>query len=1192
MSSKRRRLDGYSTLNLKLSRKDIAHLQSYSEKNQGVRSQFTVPPADQSSENDPDHEISCSIIVRCGNDIVYSTTTEFTASPEFDRIVAGETQSSTPLTIPSSALNYLIQYTAVKQHGLVENTRLNQLGTPIPDNLASSEDLEALLALGKDRSSGLNFGIDSQHDFSTYSASDPTATVIEKKIKEVRGKGIKRGSRLGSKTCRSYFLEYPFSFIPYPLTSTLQLSSCLRSLCVRPGIVLATHEEVKFVALIYSLFIAKRPYIIKYDNKRRGMFRLSCAQCPFVFRSTNLNVYGEYAHDSQQSYHKSVYPNIIYVTEFVPHSCQPHLQISAESSGDHSHRNTSTKWHNYLALLFDFFGHPGTPPSAEEKRIALAVIEQIYMVVEGQALNRSFKSKMSRIAFLVSMYNRGGFDVGRTQDIISKLHIPALILQVHSPDSLVRIYYSFSDTSRLYAPPARVGSLNDFQTRHYKDVIEKYLPNYRSSTSNFSDFVKGTDMFDVDVESFIQDQLGIFGGTISSNEVKEEVQAEWGETQMEEMLNERPVYPLQMSPSFIDPDMNFKTISLDIHRISVEHKSQLNLLNSLKLEKITVDRLEGIRNIAMRFNVLNPSQSVSFPELKSLAVVIKPSHYAPSICSIEHCDQEHDQVCKKHANLQNHHEAYTEFVQKRMNVNPHVFANAVEQVFPDWTEFEKNSFKGLTIITGDMRRMAHHILPVVCLGSTYSGAKIYGSYGVLCAVGYTIENEMTILGVSIADSETDDAERWLEFLRDLSIAYDKLFKAKSVSFVSGGGSGISYALQTVFPNRFYFQSFQHWKEDVIKQIPLKKRNAARELLVETLVPFEEAKYQKVLFQLQRDYVTLDSSTAVEDSDLFTRPVAMPPTFGHFSCEASDAFYRLLQDALKMSPLRLPFHIHNLQLAIAQRTKIQIESEPCIKFFGDQEIVLTPRCSEMLALACLFTNQFQVSTVPGAHNGIFQVTRKVGSLFEACQDDMNSIPLLFESLNLGRGNVVGSASKIRLQNCQQNSEYLVDLTARTCSCTYFQDNMIPCIHALSVILGKEGGESTHTISATKVSQYCASVFYSTVHGTTSTGSGTLNTESLNPTLAQLLYFTEFFKNLKLRKSDGSGGLSACEEEEEEDDIVDEGGNGDDQEEQDTEIHTWKQDYLASFTENILSQLAGVDEEYTADEYINTGIAGPE
>lgn len=1079
--SKRQKVDGYSNMNLNLPGVKVEHFPGCYESNNETGAQ---PPGPGQFGHTSGEDLSCSITIRRGNRLVHTTTTSFAAVPGSEKVEPRASSSQTMDATSANAFSFMIDYTAKHRHQSEEVSSVD-----ITDGIKPAGQVP--------RSEGITMEL------------QPSKTAVkepDEKVGKVRGKGIKRstGSKIDPKRNISYWIGNPFTRPPCRDVTPQQFISCLNSLEMRPGMLFSTHEEAKFIALIYCLAVAKRPSIVKYDNKRKGMLRLACSHCSFTLQSTNLSLYGEYQEESE-GYRKPIYPNLIYVTEFVPHSCPP--QEPLDEPGQ-----LSSKWYYYLAFFFDFFGHPSQPPSANEKEIVFTAIEEMH-AVENQPLIRSESDTMSSVSLLVGAYKRGGVDLCSPTDLISRLHVPALLLQTTSPESLIRLCYTNTDGERVYAPPISISHRS--QTKHYHDRIEQWIQNVSSlsipDTANMADKL-------ADGLNFVKEQISLFQGCLpweNNDDMNES-----SRSRMVTMLNQRQSGS-DASQSHLSP--------FDSENLAAETRLEFGLFRTLYTSSVA-ERLEAIRNTTSKFRIVpNCRSRLPFGTLKPLAVKIKSQDYDPSMCTVEQCANAGDSsACKRHIDLQTHHQTHTEYVRKRMNMNPHVLADAFEQVFPNLGQLDKSSFKGITVITGEMRHMAQYALPLVSISCSHSLKDNFGIYVVMAAVGYTVENELTVFGVSITDSAS--VENWLEFTRDLKLAYREIFIERKFAFISDYSSPLAYALQIVFPELSHFKSLQTWKDAFIWRTSLSDWVRVRVLLIEMLSCSNSAVYVNFMDQLR---LKLRDDSALND-DPESLPFTWLPKFGHFSTEAGDAFHRLFEKARQEVTLRLPFYIHNLQVAIAKRTMLLLR-QPGIKFIGDTH-AFTPRASEMLALCCLFSSQYtskRLGSDDANDTGLYEVKLIRGKTFDVYRTHMNQIPLLYEAVNIERlrnGDNASLDKKYLLQLRMQATKYIVDLRARTCTCSYFQMNLLPCIHAMCVLVGSEDGEREP--ASMNVSKYCSPVYYSKLdegappspEGTTAaTGAQSNNphiSEALDPSLGQLLYLTEFFRDLHLRRTSAS------------------------------------------------------------------------
>jgi hypothetical protein len=1111
--------------------------------------------------------ITCCITIQHGADRILLSTTAFElASNDLTKVLVGVTEQLVApdpekSDIPIQALNFILETAALK-------SKISPITSQKPRNNATAEHVEPVLQqLSKNKEDPISdqFGAlevntgyspyvlaSTNQSISTVSkhetiaprppVSEPPALIAEKPI-------VKHRSRLALKSSEFLTVGNPFPPATFTIDNVEKLTFYLETLMIRPGMVFTSHEEVKFMALVYNLLITKRPYIVQYDNKKRGIFRLGCSRCSFAFRSTNLNVYT----DEDLRF---PYPSLIYVTEFVPHTCAPH-SVAEEP------RLVSTKWHNYLALLFDFFSGPWKLPSPEKREIVLRVIEQLYMAVESNTVIRPLKSKLSRLSSLISIYTRGGFELSvHPQALLSKLFLPALLIQTKFPNSFVRIYFD-SDSQhdqpgvRIYAPPLKTdGILDSLRQDRFDNLIERALPRYLSHIGKHT--LPPVGALDLDMERFIQDQILAFGsgsvGSVSNSTDDDDEEPPENYWTVDSLLQNNSSAAFNTSQnqrsnnsSFINADIILPSERF-FNDVSIDQRSYISYLQTLKAIKTTTERIQFIRMEYMKFDIVSGASFAALPELPPIAVAVKTG-FEPTICDLECCKIDSVERCTKHANLESNHKFYTKYVEERTGVNPHVFADLFQQTFPDCKGVNNSKFKGITIITEDMRKAAQYCLPLISIDKISSRTKTYGHYNLISAVGYTVENDLSIFGISIVP-ETDQylLDGYLEFLRDLNLTYGTLFNDRHYSFTSRdvtGSEGIEYALETVFPVSKRYKSFVHWKQDYLRQVPLKKRDSCKQLLNKLLVFSDDPSslnYKRVLAELKTEYSVLGSLVDRDDDQAVYPEVSL--CFGHASTDASEAFHPLIYDLLKQPPLMIPSEICKIQQRVMVRT-IDSIATGCKIIFANDRVALTPKCSEMLVLGALFASQFEVASTETST--VFRVHLKEDSFLGSHQENLLEVPLLYESVNFatdaGTNTLVhsGDIAKLAVQLLLSKKQYAVDFGRRRCSCGYFQRNQMPCPHALTVLL------STNLLGP--VSNYCNKVFHCSSSSPAANIVGdqaatSVPTTEFNLTLANVMFFNEFVKHV-------SPSYHV------EDDLLEENGA--------------RPEYIANLTKAIISQL---------------------
>lgn len=450
-----------------------------------------------------------------------------------------------------------------------------------------------------------------------------------------------------------------------------------------------------------------------------------------------------------------------------------------------------------------------------------------------------------------------------------------------------------------------------------------------------------------------------------------------------------------------------------------------------------------------------PSLSSSYlVDMPSMIPKPRDNDYLPSYCDVYECanprNGQHAGYCSTHDKHYSFMIKYKDLVEKRTFFNPFVFGDYVTQFYPDLHAYKNLEFRRLTIITADMRRMARSAVSLVEVGHTVHPFFRQNAYHVILAVGNTPEHNITILGACICYELC--LEAYVEFFSELKLAYGSLFEERNFSFVSAVEEDIRSALALIFPNNYHCISLEAVHNRV------SKRTNDIEFMELVSTPNSRQFLSRMADVCGAPIISIDKY------QLWTIGLSATPRYGRNYSTNIQAVNNLLTPYLRHSVHRLPLVINNLQTEIINSQQRSLKQGPLLQFFGDKH-AFSPAASGLLAHASLFVDIFTVEPVEDSST-IFKVSADEDSLIRCLKNNTSAIPLLYDALYFDRDGT-SPVRRVRIKSTQTLSQYDVDLEARKCSCTFYQDSQLPCIHALACILKFKDCE---------VSKFCSPIYH--------------------------------------------------------------------------------------------------------------------
>lgn len=556
--------------------------------------------------------------------------------------------------------------------------------------------------------------------------------------------------------------------------------------------------------------------------------------------------------------------------------------------------------------------------------------------------------------------------------------------------------------------------------------------------------------------------------------------------------NDNDDFDIDLEPSFESSDTQF------LPQSTQEKLSVLSMLLNISNPE---QRLKEIALSTELFSVssYNPDMftmnscdtpNTSWTDIKQESVEKKtPSTY----CDLVHCSQPRDGnipgYCNTHAKQDREAQLYRTMVQSRTFFDPYVMGQVIEDFYPLVYMYTDASFERMTVITADMKRMAQSAIPLVEIGSIHRSLKRQtGHHHIIFAVGNTPEQNITILGYCISTSL--DLRTYLEFFAELSLAYGELFQDRKFAFISSYDPTISVALNCVFPQRKHCISLHSIANLISKDDTNSKENEFIGVITQpNLTSFRE--HCQSLFPKY-------SSTLIESPGCWTLGMSTVARFGRNNSTNISVISKLLDPYITSA--RLPLTINNLQSTIVDQQKRKIEEGHFIKFKNDTKYFASA-ASRLLAHATLFIDLFDVIHIEGSTK--YYVRAKANSPLVLLKHNTSAIPMLLDALYFDKG-CPGPIRRKRVQTTQTHDSYKVDLETRSCSCSFYQDLQLPCIHALACIIKFHDG---------KVSSFCNEIYHLDNYKNTLDSCELLN---LNPTVADLQYINICLTKLKLHQ----------------------------------------------------------------------------
>lgn len=379
-------------------------------------------------------------------------------------------------------------------------------------------------------------------------------------------------------------------------------------------------------------------------------------------------------------------------------------------------------------------------------------------------------------------------------------------------------------------------------------------------------------------------------------------------------------------------------------------------------------------------------------------------------------------------------------------------------------------FEGAFIATTAMRRFAEICVGPVSIDSVVLEGPYYGESGavLLVAAATTANMRASVLACGIYAGSTDTGSSYTAFAERLRDVYGTLFSHRRTAFMTTGAPAIDRALRDVFPGHTRLVSYTA----LLAQLPAdanpahKAEAAARLHALQTLV--DPAAAAAELRRLRELFPTL--APAFSRASWAHTPANTPRHHQGTHAAAAAVLAELAATGvLARNPQRVLLGAARLQLAVVGcEWATGFRAQMAVRFCGDS-VYLAPGVGGNLRCALLFADMYTAEHMPGPADAQhrFRVALDPRSLLARwlrAGRRPHELPPLARSA-LRPFHFADSA----VRNARLDAAYsllAVDVNMvpsaagswgpGTCTCSLFQHNGYPCVHALRVALSFYAG----------------------------------------------------------------------------------------------------------------------------------------
>lgn len=396
-------------------------------------------------------------------------------------------------------------------------------------------------------------------------------------------------------------------------------------------------------------------------------------------------------------------------------------------------------------------------------------------------------------------------------------------------------------------------------------------------------------------------------------------------------------------------------------------------------------------------------------------------------------------------------------------------------------------FENVFICTPDMKKLIDLVVPMIGIDATH--IKNTNSKMVLITATALLPTSAVVpLACGLYTREC--AETYSNFLSKFQAVHGSE-KFLNASFISDGDKGIRVAIKCIFPKNTHFLCYTHvqrsikylsktWGKqntDIISAHLLKLQTFNDEALAKsslleidsilsTILNLENKEVIDALQsknpeapakESQKTQVTI---SALRNPKLCSWAHAPSPKFNQITNNSAEVYNSLTRAPREEGNLiKLLFTIFNSPIESIERDyKLNFQDKMAGLFIYD-DTYLIPSTTKMLCCQLEYVSSFRVKrtrnknivTVSLVKDSIIDNCREYAQQYGSDENSKHHIERFYQCHNMLPYNKFTRSRVLRSDQLLLNTKFQVDLKEKTCTCLYFQQNQIPCVHALAAIL---------------------------------------------------------------------------------------------------------------------------------------------
>lgn len=421
----------------------------------------------------------------------------------------------------------------------------------------------------------------------------------------------------------------------------------------------------------------------------------------------------------------------------------------------------------------------------------------------------------------------------------------------------------------------------------------------------------------------------------------------------------------------------------------------------------------------------------------------------------------------------------SEKIDKELNFPLSSLLHNINKWYSEDIDLNKMSIGSFFVCSSSMKEIVKGADPIITVDATFLKRGTYGKFLVFLAVVQTPTYTAHPIGFGFYPAE--NSAGYISFLTKLNEALDGFITPK-ISFITDADKGLHRAIKTVFPDSHHIPCLHHLVKNArkLRLVPQadRKRFISLLYLLEMCPDKSKAEryHQELVKMIDHDEyggmplsnskpnmskITYNMLIDIEKISWAHSPI---PRCNQVTSNSVEITNKRILRLRRWDPWSLTIGLYNLSLSIAEGEWHKFYRKSFAGKFINDDVWLIPGLIDNLGNALLHSDSYTYSKIDP------QCDKRKAKYYADLLDDSflgnmirtdrqpSQADFLYGSCQRFKFDVDShKATKLRvgrLNACFSKKRYLVDFQNQTCTCSFWQNNQYPCLHALEIAI-REG-----------------------------------------------------------------------------------------------------------------------------------------